>query len=147
PAAALPLAIVSLSMVTVAPALTVKTRLAPLPLTVNLLAPRPSMVTLVVTLSGPVISLIVAPLRLLSKRIVSPLPAEPRAARSEPGPLSPALVTVIGLGTMRSSRAVSRGTKGCGTGRNRRRTEPDRNERSQAVSGMVQASQRGAVTA
>src|SRR5262245_38033014 len=93
PAAAVPFVVVRLLIVTVFPALTAKTRLALLPLTVSRSWPRPSMVTLVVTASWPLVSLIVRPLRLLSKRIVSPLPAAPRSARSESGPLSLALST------------------------------------------------------
>jgi len=128
--------IVKSSIVTAAPALTAKTLLALLPLTVRLSWPSPAMVTLLVTFSWPLVRLMVWPLRLLSKRIVSPSAAAPRTARSEPGPLSPALVTVRVLGRVRSSRAVSPGTKDRGTGR--RQTEPGRSERSKAVNDMVQ---------
>jgi hypothetical protein len=52
------------------------------------------MSTLVVTARGPLVRVMAWPTRLLAKVMVSPLPAAARAARSEPGPLSLAAVTV-----------------------------------------------------
>jgi hypothetical protein len=68
------------------------------------------MVTLLLTVNG-VLRLIVCPLRLLSKRIVSPLAAVPRTARSEPGPLSLVFSTVKVLSTVLSSSTSSRGAR------------------------------------
>src|SRR5262249_56731501 len=86
-----------------------KTRLAPLPLTASLFAPSPSMSRFVVIANCPLVRVIVCPLRLLAKLIVSPLLATAMAARSEPGPLSRLFRTVRVLGSQRSSRASSRG--------------------------------------
>ena len=96
----------------VTPPSTWNTRLAPPPLTVSLLAPSPSIVTFTPIVSGPEFSVIVSPLRLLAKLIVSPLEAVVMAARSEPGPLSWLFMTVTVLSSVRSSIRSTRG-KNC----------------------------------
>ncbi len=95
------------------PALTSKTRVVPPPLTVIWLAPGP----LTVRSSVMAISLasVMVPCSPLAKSTLSApgwALAWPTAHRSEPVPLSARLVTVKVLGTVRSSRAVSHGTKG-----------------------------------
>src|SRR5262249_20009692 len=64
--------------------------------------------------SSPVVSMMVEPSRLGSKTIVVLFLARAISARSEPGPLSAALVTVRVLGTSRPSRTSSRGRKAVG---------------------------------
>jgi len=76
-------------MVTLALEAMLKTRLAPLPLTVRLVAPGPVMETELVTSNPPLVRLI-APV--ISKRMASG--AVSIASRSEPGPLSAKVVTV-----------------------------------------------------
>ena len=71
------------------------TRLAPLPLTLTPGAVDPSMVSVLLTTSCPDVSLMVAPARLGAKLITSPGWASRIAWRSEPGPLSLSLVTVM----------------------------------------------------
>ena len=97
-------------MVTVAPLLTSKTRLAELPLMVNWLAPGPSMSRFLVISSAPLFSAIVWPTSLWSKTMVDPGLAAPISVRSVPlEPSSAALVTVKVLRTMRASSASSPG--------------------------------------
>ena len=112
PCRARPFAIVKFSMVDATPEETVKTFWVPPPLTVSLLAPRPSTVRFTPIVSGPEVSVIVSPLRLLAKLIVSPLAAVVMAARSEPGPLSWLFMTVTVLSSVRSSIRSTRG-KNC----------------------------------
>ena len=90
-----PFATVRPSMVTVLPGLTSNTRLCKLPSTARLFAPGPLMVTSLSTFSSPLVSVILCPLSDESKLIVSPSFASTSAWRSEPGPLSLVLMTVI----------------------------------------------------
>src|SRR5262245_42758865 len=108
---ALPLAIVRPEIVTVAPLLTSKIRLALLPLTVIRKAPGPSMVMLLVRFSWPVVSLMV-PCRKGAKWMTAPEVASAAATadRKEPGPLSLRLVTSV-LGTVRLSSGSKQGRK------------------------------------
>src|SRR5262245_56209712 len=96
--------------VTVSLLLMSKTRLASLPLTAKRLAPGPSMSRFLLIASSPLVSVIVWPLRLGAKRMVSPLRALVIAARSDPWPLSRLFSTVRVLRTVRSSRPSSLGT-------------------------------------
>lgn len=111
---ALPLATVRLSSVTLVPAtLMSKTRTALAPLTVSRSAPGPSIVTSPVMFSSLLSGM--APCRPGAKLMASGPAwalASRTAWRSDPGPLSFRFLTVKVLGTVRSSRAVSRGTKG-----------------------------------
>ena len=65
--------IVSPETLTVASPLTSKTRLAPLPLTVKLWGPNPSMSRFLFTTSSPLVNVMVLPVSLWEKTIVSPL--------------------------------------------------------------------------
>ena len=116
----LPSARVSPSMWTwVEDPLTSKIRVEWLPLTVIRAAPGPSMVMSWVMLSS--LPRAIVPCSPFLKRITSEsgeASARPTAQRSEPvEPSSSRLVTVIVDGTVRSSRAVSRGTKRAAVGR------------------------------
>src|SRR5262245_22559505 len=90
--------------------LTLKTRLALLPLMASKLAPGPSMSRLLLIASSSLVSVIVWPLRLGAKTMLSPLLARPIASRREPAPLSWLFRTVSVLRAVRSSRISSRGT-------------------------------------
>src|SRR5262249_169654 len=80
-----------------------------LPLMAKRLAPGPEMVRPFLMSSSPLVSVMVWPFRLGSKLMVSPLCADAIAARSDPGPLSLVVVTV--LGTQRCSNPSSMGRK------------------------------------
>src|SRR5437899_5739125 len=88
---------------------TSNTREALLPLTVNLPAPGPAMVTLWLMNSSPLVSVMVLPSRLGAKTMVSLLWAAVMSARSEPAPLSRLFRTVSVLGNQRSSRHPRQG--------------------------------------
>ena len=68
--------------------LTLKTRLWLLPLMASRPAPGPSMSRLLLIASSPLVSVIVWPLRLGAKTIVSPLLASLIVSRRDPAPLS-----------------------------------------------------------
>src|SRR2546421_10587117 len=100
-------------MVTFIGPATANTRLALLPLTVILSAPGPFTARLPRILSWPLVSAMV-PVKPAAKLIVSApgLRLDRRTAcRSEPAPLSLRFSTVKVLGSVRSSRGISRGTK------------------------------------
>src|SRR5438309_11260091 len=78
-----------------APSLTWKTRLAWLASTARLVGPGPLMLTILFTISSPLVSVIDCPLSEESKLIVSSLCASASALRKEPGPLSFLLLTVM----------------------------------------------------
>src|SRR6266571_1036669 len=96
---ALPFMIVRLEIVTVLAEAMWNTRLMALPFTARLAAPGPEMVMLLFTTSSPLVNPMVP---VTAKLIVSPSFTMASALRSEPGPLSLMLVTV-----MVSLRAVS----------------------------------------
>ncbi len=98
-------------MVTAFPSLMSNTREVSLPLTASLSAPGPSMSRLFLISSWSLISVMVWPLRLEAKTMVSPSLALLIVSRSEPAPLSRVLVTVRVLGTVRFSRTSSLGRK------------------------------------
>jgi hypothetical protein len=77
--------------VTTVPGMMWKTRLALLPL-ITPCGPGPLIVTFLLTISSPLVSVIVL---LATTLMVSPLAADASAARNEPGPLSAVLWTVI----------------------------------------------------
>src|SRR5262249_7488207 len=83
------------------------------------------------------LSVMILPSRLWSKPIVSPLLALlSMVSRSDPGPESKTLLTTNVLGTVRSSRTVSLGTK-CQRGhRIDVRVDQSRTERSNEVNNM-----------
>jgi hypothetical protein len=71
--------------------------------------PRPSIVRLPLSVSGPLVKLMVSCPRLWSKTIVSPVCAAASVARKEPAPLSALFRTMSVLKTVRSSRIRSCG--------------------------------------
>src|SRR5665213_1691951 len=99
--------------VTLAPPLTSKTREVWLPLSlIWLVNADPSMVRFLSSNNSPLVSVIVAPERLLEKLMVSPEVEPKMACRNEPAPLSLAVVTVKLVATATPGRmSSSRNTK------------------------------------
>ena len=107
PSVARPSVMVSPEMVTLALPLMLKTWLELLPLTDNLSAPGPLIVTLFVI--GRSLFSVMVPCSPLAKSMVSPLLASAMADRNEPAPLSDRLYTVKVLSKLLSSSPSRRG--------------------------------------
>src|SRR6185503_18194871 len=91
-----PFLMVRPTMLTLTPGDMENTRFEPLPLTVDRSAPRPRMVTLLVTFRGPLVNVMTLLLRLGQKLRISPSLATARACRNVPRPSSASLPTLAG---------------------------------------------------